>query len=178
MLTRYLEKSPPWLLVVIAIVSIQLGSALATQLFAYAGSLPTAAGRLVLSALLLLLWVRASGTVLLEALRRCWALLLLYGASMALMNVNFYLAIERIPLGTAVAIEFVGPLGLSILTSRRPIQLLFAVMAIAGVLLLSPLGNASIDVTGALFALTAGFFWACFIVLTNRVAQQLSLIHI
>jgi inner membrane transporter RhtA len=88
------------------------------------------------------------------------------------MNLSFYEALDRIPLGIAVTLEFVGPLGVAIAASHRRLDLVWVVLAAAGIVLLSPGFGGSIDALGALFALIAGGFWAAYIVLSARVGQE------
>jgi inner membrane transporter RhtA len=88
------------------------------------------------------------------------------------MNLSFYLAIDRIPLGIAVTLEFVGPLGVAVLGSRRLLDGLWAALAAVGIVLLAPLnvlGNSDLDPVGVAFALLAGCLWACYILLSARV---------
>jgi inner membrane transporter RhtA len=87
------------------------------------------------------------------------------------MNLCFYEALERIPLGIAVTFEFVGPLGVAVFGSRRPRDLLWVVLAAAGILLLSDFGAADLDTLGVALALTAGALWAAYILLSARVGQ-------
>jgi inner membrane transporter RhtA len=95
----------------------------------------------------------------------------LFGLALGGMNLAFYLALDRIPLGIAVTLEFVGPLGVAVYGSRRRLDLLWVVLAGAGVLLLSPIGGADLDMVGALLALTAGGLWAAYILLSARVGR-------
>jgi inner membrane transporter RhtA len=104
--------------------------------------------------------------------REQWTAVVLLGASMAGMNGLFYEAIARIPLGAAITIEFVGPLGLAAALSRRPRDLVWVVMALTGVALLglrSPVGS-SLTVAGLAFAIGAGAFWAAYIATGARLA--------
>lgn len=97
-----------------------------------------------------------------------------FGFVLAGMNFSLYLAIDRIPLGVAVTLEFVGPLGVAVLGSRRLVDLLWAALAAAGILLLAPLdvlGGTNLDPVGVTFALLAGFLWAGYILLSARTGS-------
>ncbi len=100
------------------------------------------------------------------------AWLAIFGIELALMNVLFYEAIERIPLGVAVTVEFVGPLSVALLGSRRPRDVVWVVLAAAGITLFAgmPTG-AGIDAAGLVFALLAGTAWACYIFTAQRVGR-------
>ena len=87
------------------------------------------------------------------------------------MNLSFYVALERIPLGIAVTFEFVGPLGVAVFGSRRALDLVWVVLAAAGILLLSDFGTADLDPLGVALALLAGGFWAAYILLAARVGR-------
>jgi inner membrane transporter RhtA len=98
-----------------------------------------------------------------------------FGLSLAAMNFAFYSALERIPLGVAVTLEFVGPLGVAVVGSRRALDVLWVVMAAAGILLLAdPFTGSGTDAGGAALALLAGAFWAAYIVLSARAGQAFS----
>lgn len=113
------QRAPAPVLVVAAILSIQIGSALATFLFPSLGTQGTAAARITLSAVVLLWLVPGSLQTFWGHFVQNRLLLLAYGLSICVMNFSFYLAISRIPLGAAVAIEFIGPLGVSLFASRK-----------------------------------------------------------
>ena len=102
-----------------------------------------------------------------------WSWRSLFGISLAGMNLAFYSALDRIPLGIAVTFEFVGPLGVAVFGSRRPLDLVWVVVAAAGILLLSDFGGADLDGVGVALALLAGGFWAAYILLSVRVGQGL-----
>jgi len=93
----------------------------------------------------------------------------LFGLVTAAMNFSFYLALDRIPLGVAVTLEFAGPLGVAVAGSRRLFDLAWVLLAAAGIVLLAPWGGLGLDPVGAGFALLAGMFWAGYILLSSRV---------
>jgi inner membrane transporter RhtA len=147
----------------IAMTSIQAGAATAKGLFPRVGAPGVTALRLAFATLLLFAWFRPWRS---PPSRAAWPSLLLYGATLGCMNLLFYLAIDRIPLGIGVALEFTGPLALALLGSRRPRDLVWGLLAGLGVFLLSPLARSivPIDPIGALLALAAGGCWALYIV--------------
>jgi inner membrane transporter RhtA len=103
--------------------------------------------------------------------RRAWWLLAAFGLTMAGFNLSFYSAINLIPLGIAVTLAFVGPLGLAVALSRRPIDGLWVLLAAGGILLLSPGVGDSLDPLGVALALLVGGFWALYILLSARVGR-------
>jgi inner membrane transporter RhtA len=153
----------------VAVGSVQFGAALAKTLFDELGAGGTVFLRVLFAALVLsVLWrpARASRG------RRDLRLASAFGLSLAGMNLAFYLALDRIPLGIAVTFEFVGPLGVAVAGSRRPLDLLWVALAAAGIVLLSSLGESSeLDGLGVALALLAGAFWAAYIVLSERTGQ-------
>ena len=166
-----LERTSPTLLVLLAVVSINLGSALAIWLFDIYDVLGVLLLRMLFGALILSLAYRRE---LLPALRRAPTGILLLGVTIALQSGFFYLSIARIPLGIAVAIEFLGPLSLALATSRRWIDAGCVLLAAAGILLLTPdIGN-TIDVTGVAYAVAAGIAWAAVILINRRLGKQLA----
>src|SRR5215211_4390971 len=143
--------SPRALLLVFAAVgSVQFGAALARTLFDDAGPAGTVFLRVVFAAIALaVLWrppVRGHS-------RDDWRLIVGFGLSLAAMNLCFYEAIDRIPLGLAVTFEFVGPLGVAVAGSRRPIDLFWVACAAAGILLISAPGTSGLDPLGIVFAM-------------------------
>jgi inner membrane transporter RhtA len=154
----------------IAMVSFQLGATFAKQLIPDVGAPGTTALRLGLSALLLLVVQRPWRSV---PSRSAWPMVLAYGVSLAAMNSVFYLALGRIPLGIAVAIEFVGPLAVAIYGSRRRLDFLWVGLAAVGLSLLLPItrSGAALDPIGVLCALAAGAGWAAYIVFGQRAGQ-------
>jgi inner membrane transporter RhtA len=112
--------------------------------------------------------------------RRAWTwadvpILVLFGATLGLMNLLFYNAIKTVPFGLAIAVEFTGPLAVALWSSKKPLDFVWIVLAVAGMGLILPLGNASgadmqaaaIDPVGIAYALGAGACWAVYIVVGN-----------
>jgi inner membrane transporter RhtA len=155
-------------LVVTGALSVQFGAAIAVLLFPRVGALGVVSLRLALSAIPLWLIFRPRLT---GRNRADWALVLAFGGVLAGMNVLFYQAIERIPLGTAVTIEVLGPLALSVFSSRKLLSWVWAALALAGVALLGG-GLTGLSVPGVLFALGAGVLWAAYIVLSARSGRR------
>jgi inner membrane transporter RhtA len=157
-------------LVLGGIVSVQVGAAFAKGLFDEAGPAGTVFVRVGFAALLLLaLWRPTLRGVPREHLRD----IALFGFVLAAMNFSFYLALDRIPLGVAVTLEFVGPLAVAIGASRRRADLVWAALAAAGIVLLSPSPNGSLSLLGAGLALLAGCFWAAYILLSARIGRSM-----
>jgi len=167
----YIDRVPAPILVLLAIVAIQLGAALAVNLFPVLGPTGTVAIRIAFSALLLILAAGAGARFLGQIFRLHWHLLLPFGLCIAAMNMFFYLALDRIPLGAAVAFEFIGPLGIAAVSSRRAHHFAWIAMAAMGIVLLSPVMGTDLDPLGILFALVAGAGWATFIVLSRGVSD-------
>jgi len=156
----------PVLLVVVAIISVQFGNALAGSLFETVGPLGAAALRLSLAALILIVVLRPRVRAW---HRRTWLGAIALGVALAGMNALIYLAIDRIPLGVAVTIELLGPLAVAVVGTRRARDVLWVVLAGGGVALLG-LGDAGeFDVLGAVFAAGAAVFWALYIVASSRL---------
>jgi len=170
---RAINTFPPPGLLLLSIVSIQVGAALATHLFPILGAAGTVAMRIIFSALLLGLAARSRLRTFTQTFVSHWGLLLLFGLCLAAMNFFFYQAIARIPLGAAVAFEFVGPLSVAALTSRRLSHFAWIALAALGIALLSPLSGVDLDPIGITFALLAGIGWALFIVLAARVGNRI-----
>lgn len=162
---------PPPGLVLLAVGSVQLGAAIAKSLFDELGPSGTVFLRVGFAALVLaLIWrPRITGYA-----PREYLVAALFGLALAGMNFSLYLAIDRIPLGVAVTLEFLGPLGVAVAGSRRVLDLVWAFLAAAGILLLAPLGifgGADLDPVGVLLALLAGLFWASYIVLSAKTGS-------
>jgi inner membrane transporter RhtA len=157
------------LLVLASIVSVQCGAALATTLFDEIGTAGAVFLRAGFGALVLLAVTRGAALRVREWPQRD---VILLGGAVAAVNLVFYAALDRLPLGIAVTLEFIGPLGVAIAGSRRRRDLLWALLAAVGILLLSDgTGGESVDALGVALALTAGAFWAAYIVLSDRVGD-------
>jgi inner membrane transporter RhtA len=164
------RQIPAPLLALTAIASVQLGSGLARTLFDDLGPAGVTFLRLALSAATLLVITRPSVR---QWPRSTWAAAALLGVAMAGMNLVFYLAIQTVPLGIAVTVEFTGPLLLALVQTRRLLDLGWAALAAAGVVLLGVNTTAGVAVGGLLLALVAGLFWAGYILASARVGQVL-----
>ncbi|SFS66862.1 EamA family transporter [Saccharopolyspora flava] len=160
---------PPPMLVLVGVISVQVGAAFAKQLFSVAGASGVVTLRLVFAALILLAVFR-------PALRMDWPTLRVvigYGAVLAGMNMCIYQAFERIPLGAAVTIEFLGPLTVALFGSHRKLDVVWALLAGTGVFLLSRV-EGGLDWTGVAFALAAGACWAGYILLGAKLGSRTS----
>jgi inner membrane transporter RhtA len=165
---RVLAPVPPTGLVLVGIGTTQLGAALAKSLFDQVGAAGTVLLRVLFAALILLVLWRPG---LLRWSRSNLALAAGFGIALAGMNFSFYAAIDRIPLGIAVTLEFSGPLAVALLGSRRALDLLWAVLAGAGIVLLADPGGGTNDATGVALALVAGACWAAYILLSQRAGR-------
>lgn len=168
------RKAPVWLpivVILIAMLSIQSGASLAKSLFPLVGAPGVTALRIAL------------GTIILVAIFKPWRLrfkkeqrlpLLFYGLSLGAMNYLFYLSIQTVPLGIAVALEFTGPLAVALFSSRRPVDFVWVVLAVLGLWFLLPLGQdiSHVDLTGAALALGAGACWAVYILTGQRAGEE------
>jgi inner membrane transporter RhtA len=164
-----LDPVPPVAMVIAAATSIQFGAAIGATLFDDVGPAGASMLRLSLAAVILVaLWRPRLAAYDRAALR----LALAYGLTLGLMNLFFYEALDRIPLGVAVTIEFVGPVGVAVVLSRRPLDLVWVALAVAGILLLAdPFGAGGVDPVGLAFVLGAGACWAAYIVLAQRATR-------
>jgi inner membrane transporter RhtA len=142
---------PPPALVLLGIISVQIGSALAKQLFDQVGSFGTVSLRLFFAAVVLMLWWRPS----LRLTRRAWTAVVCYGVVLGLMNLFFYLALARLPMGIAVTLDFLGPLAVALAGSRKRVDAFWTLLAAAGLVLLTE-GGGHLDLAGVLFAVAAG----------------------
>lgn len=161
----------PVLLLLVAMFSIQIGASMAKSLFPVVGAMGATSLRLGFGTLLLWLvlrpWRMSWRTL-------PWKMLLGYGISLGVMNSLFYLALQTVPLGIAIALEFAGPLGLALLGSRRPRDVAWVALAVAGLLLLVPWSSqhAALDPLGVAYALGAGLCWALYIVFGQKAGAD------
>jgi inner membrane transporter RhtA len=155
-----------------AMVSIQLGATFAKGLFPLVGAQGTTTIRLVLGALMLIAVLRPWQV---RPSRATMPWLVGYGMTLCALNLLFYAALARIPLGVAVALEFSGPLLVATLSSRRASDFAWIALAVAGIVLLSPFvrSRVPLDPVGVMLALAAGGFWALYIVLAQRAGAEL-----
>lgn len=160
---------PPWLLAVVAMFSVQLGSALSMPLMAQVGPAGAAWLRLSVGALIFLAVARPS---LRSVPRADIPPLIGLGVATGLLATFFLAAITRIPLGTAVAIEFLGPLGVAALRAHTRAALLWPALALVGVLLLTEPWSGSVDLVGIGLAAAAALGWAAYIVLTQHIGDR------
>ncbi|MGA5118774.1 EamA family transporter [Streptomyces pseudogriseolus] len=150
-------------------ISVQFGGALAVTLMPRAGALGVVTLRLLVAALVLMVLCRPR---LRGHSRTDWGTVIVFGVAMAAMNGLFYQSVARIPLGPAVTLEVLGPLTLSVLASRRALNLVWAALALTGVFLLGGGGFSGLDPLGVAFALGAGAMWAAYIVFSARTGRR------
>ncbi|MEV3985038.1 EamA family transporter [Nonomuraea sp. NPDC049758] len=171
LLRQAADSIPPSSLVLLSIVSVQLGAAFAKNLFAV---LPPSA--------VVFLRIAAGGLIMAAVARpklrglgwRDWAVGAGFGLTLALMNLSYYEALSRLPMGVAVAIEFLGPLGVAVAASRRRLDLAWIGLAGLGVALLAPWGQQASAAwwLGIGFALVAGACWAAYILLSAAAGRR------
>lgn len=159
---------PPIPAVLLAMISVQGGASIAKYLFPVLGASGTASLRIGFSTLILL---AVSRTNLFKVTKKQWLYCLAYGTCLGAMNLVFYFAIKRIPLGLGVTLEFTGPLVLALLGSRKKLDLLWVLLACIGIALIAPWQNNNVDLLGAGLAVGAGALWAGYIVLGGKVAK-------
>jgi inner membrane transporter RhtA len=161
-------RVPPVALVLGAVTSIQFGAALAATLFDELGAAGVSLLRLGFAAIVLLAVWRPSPRAHSRADLRLAAV---FGLCLGLMNYTFYEALARIPLGIAVTVEFAGPLGVAVFGSRRRLDVLWALLAAVGIVVLADPGG-DVALLGVLFALAAAAFWAAYILLAQRAGTR------
>jgi inner membrane transporter RhtA len=165
----WLDPVPPVPMVLTAALSVQFGAALGATLFDTLG--PGGASLLrqaFAAAILLALWRPRVRSYSWSALRLVGA----FGVALGLMNLFFYEALDRIPLGVCVTIEFIGPVAVAVLFSRRALDLVWVGLAVGGIVLLAdPFGAGAVDPVGLAFILAAAACWAVYIVLAQRASR-------
>ena len=165
-----LTRAPSPALVLGAIASVQFGSAIAATLFAQIGPAGAVSLRLLFGTVILLaLW--RPRLRLRTYTRHQLALACVFGLVLGFMNLSFYSALHRIPLGIAVTLEFVGPLTVAVAGSRRPIDLLWVAIAAAGIIALTQGDTNHLNPLGVGFALLAGALWGTYIIVNARIGQ-------
>ena len=167
-----LGRVPPSVLILLSMSSTQIGAALATHLFGVVGPGGTVLLRIGFAAMILLASQGGLPTRTLRLPRHTFVPVVLFGLTLACMNFSFYSALDRLPLGIAVTIEFIGPLGVAVAGSRRALDFVWVALAAGGILLFAPWTGARLDPVGVLLALIAGGLWACYILLSARVGRD------
>jgi inner membrane transporter RhtA len=158
-------------LLLIAMASIQSGASLAKSMFPVVGAQGTTTMRLIFASVIMLVLLRPwRARLTAKSLRT----VVVYGMALGGMNFLFYMSLRSVPLGIAVALEFTGPLAVAIYASRRAVDFLWIALAIIGLLLLIPMGEASngIDLLGGAYALGAGICWALYIVFGQKAGND------
>jgi inner membrane transporter RhtA len=164
-----IERVPPFALVLAGVASVQIGAAVARTMFDDLGPSGTSLLRVFFAAVVLMALFRPDP--------RCydWSALryvLAFGVTLGLMNLTFYLALDRLDLGVAVTIEFIGPLAVAVFGSRRRLDLLWAALAAIGIVLLANPGTGeSLDTLGLAFILIAAACWAAYILIAQRAGR-------
>lgn len=161
----------PIALLMIAMASIQSGASLAKSLFPLIGAQGTTTLRLIFASVIMLLLLRPWRAKLNASTLKT---VLIYGAALGGMNLLFYMSLRTVPLGIAVALEFTGPLAVALYASRRAVDFLWIGLAVLGLALLIPVGQAGtgIDLVGACYALGAGVCWALYILYGQKAGAD------
>ena len=158
-------------LLLIAMASIQSGASLAKSMFPLVGPEGTTTLRLLFASVIMLLLLRPWRARLTASTLKT---VVIYGIALGGMNLLFYMSLQTVPIGIAVALEFTGPLAVALYASRRAVDFLWIGLAIVGLLLLIPIGEngAGVDPTGAAFALGAGVCWALYILYGQKAGAE------
>jgi inner membrane transporter RhtA len=163
------DRVPPFALVLAGVASVQFGAALARTMFDDLGPSGTSLLRVFFAALVLMLLFRP------DPRHYDWKALryvLAFGVTLGLMNLTFYLALDRLDLGVAVTIEFLGPLAVAVFGSRRRLDLVWAALAGIGIVLLANPGpGESLDTLGLVFILIAALCWAAYILIAQHAGR-------
>ncbi|WP_392552749.1 EamA family transporter [Orbus wheelerorum] len=165
-----LSRFGPIIIILISMASVQGSSSLAKHLFPILGPSGMAAWRLVFSSIMLLLIFKPWRK---PVTKQAWKYIILYGLALGFMNLTYYCAIKRIPIGIAVAIELTGPIVVAMFAARKMIDFIWLAIAIIGLVMLLPIHNASrdLDLVGVILALCAGSCWAMYIVFGRKAGQ-------
>lgn len=165
---RLIWSIPPPALMLIAMVSFQVGTAIAKGLFDQVSAPGVAFMRLAVGSVFLFLWLRPA----VRSLRRQqWAIVTGMGVTTATMSLLYFIALDHIPLGVATAIAFSGPFILAMSGARQFAQLFWVIVAASGVVLLAPWGNSNVDAVGFVLAALAGACYTGYVILTKRAGQ-------
>ena len=160
----------PVVLIILSMISLVSGASLAKQLFVTIGPESTSVIRLGIAAFFLtLLWRPWKKKLKKQQLK----IIAIYGICLGVMNFLFYLAIARLPLGIAIAIEFIGPLSVAIYLSKKAFDFLWAILAIIGIALILPLSEVQqpVDIIGVVYALGAAAAWALYVIQGKKAAS-------
>jgi inner membrane transporter RhtA len=160
-------------LLILAMLSIQFGATQAKQLFHELSPAVITMIRTALAAAFLFALFRPWRKL---PLKSSWTRIALYGLTLGVMNLIFYFSLQRIPLGVAVALEFIGPLGVALIGTRRLVDLIWVVLAGAGIYMLVPWSGLTqgLDPLGVLLALAAGVCWGLYIVFGKRIGTEVT----
>jgi inner membrane transporter RhtA len=161
----------PVALLLAAMASVQAGASIAKTMFPIVGPIGMVSVRIALGTIILCVVMRPWRTRITAS---TWRPLLVYGVSLGVMNTLYYIALNRIPLGVAVAIEFVGPLSVAVMSSRRLVDFAWILLAALGLTLLLPVGHIGVgtDPVGVLCALAAGACWALYIIYGQKAGAD------
>ncbi len=172
MLTKIPRQTLATIAVLISILSVQAGATFGKHLFPIVGAEGTTALRQGFAAVILLAIFRPwqNGPA-----RKDWGVLVLYAVIMGVMNLTFYMGIARVPLGIGVAIEFLGPLTVAVLTSRRAVDFVWIACAAAGLAILLPWqgGAGALDLVGVFWCGVAAVCWGLYIIIGQRVSDRI-----
>ena len=157
-----------------AMLSVQGGASIAKYLFHLLGPAGAVTLRVGIAGVMLMCMIRPP---VLKFTRKEVMYILFYGLSIGGMNLTFYYGIQRIPLGIGVAVEFIGPLGVALLASRKLTDLLWAFLAAVGIILIVPWNGSGCDITGIIFTAAAGLFWASYIIAAGKITQAMKSTH-
>ena len=152
-----------------SIISVQFGAAISVTIFDEVGVAGSTLLRLAFASLFLFLLSRPK---VLQWSARQVKMAIAFGVTLAAMNSAFYFAIDILPIGVATTIEFIGPISIAAIFSRRLLDGLWVALAAAGVVLIAqPWSGGSLELEGVLMALLAAFFWAVYILIAQRAGE-------